>query len=159
MVVRYSRESNHSTILWVGLSVLLGLCPWAVIFTSASQLSPHLRRDRKAERCWNEGFPFPCMSPALTSGKVFSLSGRRTECTGCFSKWLLLPWAYIKWLLFPSPTESTGVFFSDFHHGEDSWWDCWGKTHKCVVSLRLGIQEFLTLKIAHTVSSSLSIIV
>lgn len=59
-------------------------------------------------------------------------------------------WAYLKMVIFPlTVLEARGNFSPVFTMS--TWWVPGGKTHKvCELPLRLGLQEFLTLKLIHT---------
>lgn len=78
---------NQFTILWPGLSASVRLCPWAVTFTSVSQMVFLFSCQRRQARGgYNWVISFPPNRIKLWLGVCGG------EWSGHISKWLLFPW-------------------------------------------------------------------
>ena len=58
-------EWKCSVILWLDLSILVGLCLCLYLFKCFSPFLTPLRWDRKARGGWSQVFSFPCISGAV----------------------------------------------------------------------------------------------
>lgn len=90
-MVGFGGDEKRSTILWLNLSLLVGLCPWAVTFTEVLNLLLSLHRwDGRARRNWSWIIALP--SGGWGSGKIVSLRDWTFVIkNGYFSKWFILP--------------------------------------------------------------------